>query len=460
MKSRLVILIFAAVSFYITCNMHRNWTWWVFKSDKSGYHLYLPALFIFNDLAKLEFYGYIDAGYAPTGEHKEYELNPLEGGNKANKYPIGVAVHETPFFLAAHAFTLMYGFFPPDGYSKPYEWGAIISNLFWAVCGLFAARSLLRRYFSDTVTAITLLAIAFGTNLYYYVVFSPGMAHAYLFFDLALVMLFTERLFSTCRAKYFYLLGLALGLTAITRPADLVVGVVPLLWGLTSIKAVKQRFSFLLGNLRHVAGACFVFACIAALQIAYWKYVTNEWIYDGYIDEGFIWTAPAIIEGLFGFRKGWFIYTPLAVFAVWGIYSMRKRFARYIPAIAVFMVVNIYIIFCWWNWWYGGGFGARPLTESWAILSLPLATFIQQVTENRHRILKYLAGAVLILLCALNMFQSYQANKNVIHWDGMTREYYFRVFLKVHPKEEDKALLLSDEEKMLETARRMDQLKK
>ena len=72
----------------------------MFKWDKSGYHLYLPAFFIHKDIRELKFYKYIDEAYMPTGDLKEYELNPLPNGNKANKYSIGVAVHELPFFCS------------------------------------------------------------------------------------------------------------------------------------------------------------------------------------------------------------------------------------------------------------------------------------------------------------------------------------------------------------------------
>jgi hypothetical protein len=457
LKSRLTILLFAFVSFYIICNTSKDWEWWVFKWDKSGYHLYLPAFFIHKDIRELKFYKYIDEAYMPTGDLKEYELNPLPNGNKANKYSIGVAVHELPFFVAAHYVNKYIVKYPPDGYSVPYQWGAVISNFCWVVAGLFLLRRFLRRHFSDTVTAITLLGIAFGTNLYHYVVFAPGMAHGYLFFDLALVMFATDRLYSTGDKKYFYLLGLASGLIAITRVSDIVVMFIPLFWGLNNMPAVKQRLGFLRLNVLHITGALLLSFCVLMIQLSYWKYVTGAWIYDGYTEEGFVWTDPAIWKGLFSFRKGWFIYTPLALFMIWGIYSMRRRFSQHIPAVFVFILVNIYVVFSWWNWWYGGSFGARALVESMAVLSLPFAAFTEQLL-CRNAATKLIAGTMLLLLMSLNMFQSYQCYKNIIHWDAMTRAYYFRVFLKTKTTEEDLKYLMTDAEKGAEYGRRLDKL--
>lgn len=457
MKSRLTILLFAFVSFYIICNTSKDWEWWVFKWDKSGYHLYLPAFFIHKDIRELKFYKYIDEAYMPTGDLKEYELNPLPNGNKANKYSIGVAVHELPFFVAAHYVNKYIVKYPPDGYSVPYQWGAVISNFCWVIAGLFLLRRFLRRHFSDTVTAITLLGIAFGTNLYHYVVFAPGMAHGYLFFDLALVMFATDRLYSTGNKKYFYLLGLASGLIAITRVSDLVVMLIPLLWGLNNMPAMKQRLGFLRLNLLHITGALLLSFCVLMIQLSYWKYVTGAWIYDGYTEEGFVWTDPAIWKGLFSFRKGWFIYTPLALFMIWGIYSMRRRFSQHIPAVFVFILVNIYVVFSWWNWWYGGSFGSRALVESMAVLSLPFAAFTEQLLR-RNTATKLIAGTMLLLFMSLNMFQSYQCYKNIIHWDAMTRAYYFRVFLKTKTTEEDLKYLMTDAEKGAEYKRRLDKI--
>jgi hypothetical protein len=464
LKSRLVILLFTVVSFYIICNTSKDWQWWVFKWDKSGYHLYLPAFFIYKDIKELKFYKYIDEAYMPTGDLKEYELNKLPNGNKANKYSIGVAVRELPFFVAAHFVNKYYinrntVIYPQDGYSVPYQWGAVISNLFWIVLGLVILRKFLRRNFNDTVTAITLLAIACGTNLYHYAVFTHGMAHGYLFFDFALVMYATDRLYGTGNKKYLYLLGLALGCIAITRISDLVVMLIPLLWGLNTIPAVKQRLSFLRQSIPHIAGALLLFFCVLMIQLYYWKYVTGAWIYNGYTDEGFVWTDPAIWQGLFSFRKGWFIYTPLAVFMLWGIYSMRRRFGQLMPAMLMFTVVNIYVIFSWWNWWYGGSFGGRALIESFAVLSLPFAAFTEQVLLHRSAVIKFASGILLVLLVALNMFQSYQAYKVVIHWDGMTQAYYFRAFFKTKESEEDKQYLMTDGEKYDENKKRLDKIK-
>lgn len=442
MKSRIVIFLFLFVSVYIISNTSSNWNWWVYKWDRAGYHLYLPAVFIHNDITKLDFYYEIENSYQPSGELRDYGLTILNDSNKVNKYSIGIAIHEAPFFLTAHIINKIFNKHSSDGYSYPYEWATILSSLFCAVLGLFALRKLLLKYFNDNTTTITLLAVALGTNLYHFTVFSGGMPHTYSFFHFALVMLWTDSLYRTSSKKYIYGLGFLLGLIAITRSSNLLVVLIPLLWGVNNKAALLGRLSFLKENIKHIFIAILLFIVAASPQLVYWKYVTGHWLFDGYTNEGFIWTEPKIWEGLFGFRKGWFLYTPIAIFAVWGIYTMRKTLSQHIPAIVIFMTINIYVIFSWWNWWYGGSLSCRPLVEAMAIMALPLAAFVQHVLLKKSIILKALFALLLIFFISLNMFQSYQLSKNIIHWDRMTRAHYFRTFFKTHKAVEDENYLM------------------
>ena len=64
-------------------------------------------------------------------------------------------------------------------------------------------------------------------------------------------------------------------------------------------------------------------------QMIYWKEMTGRWLYFSYgSDERFFFGDPAIIKGLFSYRKGLFIYTPLLLFAFAGVISLwLKTFA-------------------------------------------------------------------------------------------------------------------------------------
>ena len=86
--------------------------------DVMGYYTYLPAALIYKDLAGLKFREDIQNKYHPTGlDHAGY---PSENGNQIMKYPMGMAIAYSPWFLMAHATASISGY-PPDGYSRPYN---------------------------------------------------------------------------------------------------------------------------------------------------------------------------------------------------------------------------------------------------------------------------------------------------------------------------------------------------
>ena len=60
-------------------------------------------------------------------------------GHYVNYYTCGVAMLQTPFFLAAHVLAKPLGY-KTDGYSLPYRMGLAISGCFYGLLGLFFLR--------------------------------------------------------------------------------------------------------------------------------------------------------------------------------------------------------------------------------------------------------------------------------------------------------------------------------
>jgi hypothetical protein len=171
-----------------------------------------------------------------------------------------------------------------------------------------------------------------------------------------------------------------------------------------------------------------------APQMIYWKEMTGQWLYFSYGgDERFFFNHPAIIKGLFSFRKGLFIYTPLLIFAFAGLTVLWKQRAPNLVAIAVFVPLNIYIIFSWWCWWYGGGFGQRAFIDSYALMAIPAAALLQAAFTTGR---KWLKGGIIgawSLLFLLGIYNNIQYYYGAIHWDSMTKEAYFDSFGRVRP---------------------------
>jgi len=113
-------------------------------------------------------------------------------------------------------------------------------------------------------------------------------------------------------------LGLLTGLIILVRPSNIVVVLIPLLWGVTGVENFKAKLQLFFKNRYRIISAALVALLVFGLQIIYWKSVTGDLLYYSYGDEGFFFLHPHILDGLLSYRKGWLIYTPVMLFALFG----------------------------------------------------------------------------------------------------------------------------------------------
>ena len=224
MKYRLAPLLFAIVAIFILCNRSRWRENAIITWDASAYYMYVPSVFIYHDIDNL--HSSDSARYAYAHDLQVYGIVDQHNGRRVGKYPLGVAVMEAPFFCIAHYLAC-----PAlaDGYSAPYQIAFSLATICWASLGLLFIGMLLRRYHSDAVVSVTLLVIAFGTNIYHYTAFIPGWSHPFSFFLFSCLLYQSD---SWLRgSKYgLPLVGLLLGMLVITRPINIIGLLIPLLW--------------------------------------------------------------------------------------------------------------------------------------------------------------------------------------------------------------------------------------
>lgn len=428
--SLLIIITVIAVDFN-----HKNWNregrviFW----DIINYYEYLPSAFIYNDIT-LKF-----AELDHEKFHDKVWAEKMPNGNYVNKMSMGMSVMYSPFFLAAHwlAGPLRY---EKDGYSLPYRFALVMSSAIWLLIGLLFLSSVLQRFFSPLVTAVTLLSLVIGTNLLFYATIEAPMSHTYSFALFSMFLYTVIKFYEYPSLLNAFLTGLLAGLISLVRPSNIVVVLVFVFWGINSVKSIQTRWALFLkrpGILLLV-----IFSCIIVWipQVLYWKYITGSYFYYSYGGERFFFDSPQIINGLFSYRKGWLLYTPMMALALAGIYFLYKRNKGVFWPVLIFTVVNTWVVLSWWSWWYGGSFGLRAFIESYAILSLPLACLIESLI-TKGRALRYGLFLVIILLNLHSIFQTMQYYYGSIHWVGMTKEAYWDSFGKLHPSERFQQLL-------------------
>jgi hypothetical protein len=411
--------------------------------DTFGYYLYLPGIFIYDQLeysdpSKLE---ELNEQYGFTTTFYQFVRAP--NMKYLNKYSMGLAFLYLPFFLIAHLIANLAGF-PADGLSPPYQYSLLVGGFIYSIIGVFILRKVLLRYFSDLQVAITLALLIFGTNYIYDAIFKGMMPHSMLFSVYALLIWLTIRWHEKPTLKYAVYIGLTAGLLILARPSEIVCMIIPLLWGVTGKESFKHRIVFWKKNIRHliVAAGCVFMVWIP--QMIYWKAITGSFLFYSYANpgEGFDFLSPHTWHVLFSFRKGWLIYSPIMVFALSGFYLLYKKNRELFWPLIIFFILNLYLVSSWTNWWYAESFGQRALIQSYAVMAVPLGFFVQHILDNRRKWLKVLILALSLVFIALNGFQIWQLRHGILDASRMTRAYYFSIFGKTSVTEDQKKLLI------------------
>lgn len=114
----------------------------------------------------------------------------------------------------------------------------------------------------------------------------------------------------------------------------------------------------------------------------------------------------------------------------------------------LFFLVSLYLVSCWWSWWFGGGFGYRALIQTFAFLAFPMAAFYEAVLplsgKSRSLIIRrYLLPAILSILCINNLVRHYQYKIRLLHWDSMSREAFLYSGWKMSGSAEERKYLES-----------------
>jgi hypothetical protein len=390
--------------------------------DIIEYYSYLPATFIYDDLT-LNFKEDISNEFIIIGGKK------IENSNYAPKMSMGLSFMYMPFFGLAHGYAKISAF-PANGYSPPYRLALMISSLFYLIIGLHVLKLFLLKYFNGWIVSFTILLIVFGTNLFYYTAIESPMPHTYNFALIIIFLYFTKCWYLNPTLIKSIIIGLLAGLISLIRPSNLIVLVLFIFYNISSWDDIIHRTKEWLKNWHHLFIMVVLGLIVWIPQFLYWKHVTGEWIFYSYQDEGFFFKNPQIIKGLFSYRKGWLLYTPIMFFAIIGIYYTRKKAQDVFLPVIIYTILNIYVIFSWWTWWYGGSFGQRPMIDSYGLLAIPLAVMIEKIVGFK-RWLKIVLFSIIGFLFLHSIFQTIQYYYGAIHWDSMTKEAYWNSFGRV-----------------------------
>jgi len=401
----------------------------VIRADGLGYYNYLPAIFIYNDLN----FEFTDTLQTEFYKHKEANAGILRkvNGKGVNKYFVGTAVMQSPFFLGGHLIAKNSEKYAADGYSEIYQRGIYHAALVWSLIGLLFIRLSLsylgiHRWWIFWIQAAVFLA----SSLPNYIVTDASFSHAYSF---ALVSIWTYLIisFKPEEARKLLWIGLVLGLIVLIRPVNiLVILFLPFLLHVSGKKLSDITMYFL--NRKMLFLSFVIFGLVISIQVLIWNLQTGQWLVRSYGDESFNFSEPHIIDFLFSYRKGFFIYAPVFfVFLILGIgiWVMKKSWMNIATFILPFLV-SVYVLSSWWVWYYGESFGSRVMIDFY-----PFAILVAvPIYQLKRQILKWLVVPIITCFSYLALVQTYQYKNYILLGDAMHKEAYWTVFLKTDEK--------------------------
>ncbi|MEQ9188720.1 MAG: hypothetical protein RLP15_13380 [Cryomorphaceae bacterium] len=368
----------------------------VLWSDAGGYHFYLPWVFRYDEIEHMSTEDSIRLVQVSGLGVKKRE------GRLFTKYPFGTALLKSPFYAIWH---LIHSDRPV--YAAPFQQSSIVSGVAYAWISLLLLFLLLKKLQVNRLYRWLMVAlIAFGTNLFYYSVDSPGFSHVYSFFAFTLLLWFLESARSHPSKHDALRLIIAITLIGIIRPFNLLW--VPFVFLIAdsvlghSLPATFRQFLQFL-NYRNV-WVLFIPLAFTLLQVFAWSKMHGSLLLDSYESESFTnWATPKFLEVLFSTDNGMILYTPIWGILLLGLVGGLYHSSALRWALLLFFI-TIYAYASWWNWQLGCSFGYRGVVELIPVFVLASTTWF---SIPRSKAFTAIAIATCALLIVWNLKLTY-----------------------------------------------------
>ncbi len=194
--------------------------------DTNTYYSYLAVI-----------YHHFDFNYIPQ---KDMRLSSL--GYFYPKYPYGVSLCILPLFIIANIYTLLLGE-QPTGYNKYFLIIYGFAPLLYLIVFSKINYNILEKLFDKKIAIISLIAIIYGTGIFYYLTHEGFYPHiySYSFITLFIWLLVNKDKFKNL-SLYNFFLGLTLGFITVIRNLNILVILLYIFYDADSFKALIEKF--------------------------------------------------------------------------------------------------------------------------------------------------------------------------------------------------------------------------
>ena len=353
--------------------------------------LLIPTIYQFRGLERrmvadgFYYYSYVQSFWKDFDLHFENDYEklgilhrpsldqPLETGYRRNIFSVGPAIFWTPFFLLGELSGRMAAWSGVDVNLQgngPFHWNAVaIGSLFYGFLAVLLIQSLLRRYFSTPIAFAGALLTWLATQLHWYMVYQPWMAHALGTFTVALFIWFWDRSRLRRGFKDAFLLGLIGGLMACVRWQN---GLILFLPFFDWLYCLWRRDREVL-----VAGTVLLAGFFIGLapQLIAWKIIYGHLFFfvpphgATFVD----YSRPFPIELLFSSRHGLLTWTPILWLGFLGLIPLLRKRLTTVWMMTFCLVLITYLNMSVAEWWSANSFSNRRFDGALPILAFGIA---------------------------------------------------------------------------------------
>lgn len=297
-------------------------------------------------------------------------------------FSVGPPIAWAPGYLAAHGLMLLRGGAAPaeraNGYGGLYYLAIALGSLAFGIAGLVLAFRIAVIATPPREAMWAVLAVAWASPLVFYLYLAPSYSHALTTFASAAFFLYWWRTRHADRAGTWFRWGLLAGILFLVRWNDVVLAL--------PVFAVEAVRLFRGDGLRHagapgrrllacVAAAGLGFILAASPQLGAWQYFHGRpWVRYPVDYIGF---TPAGLWGtLFSSTHGLFVWTPVTLLAVIGLFRLFRR-DRELAGVCLAALLLLVASNCTVrDWWGGASFGMRRMVSGTPLFALGFAVFL------------------------------------------------------------------------------------
>lgn len=396
-------------------------------SDGNGYYMYLPAVFVYHDPGMHFVEGLAEdiSGFSGT-------FFPMDTGQVVDKYTMGVAVLQLPFFLIADLLTKLFLPGQADGFSLFYQLGNIAGGCFYYFLGAACMYRTAKKH-TDAASAFgAVLLITFGTGLFHYITMDGSYSHVYSFAMIALFILLVEKHEKSQTVGMKFLGGLCFGMLTLVRVTNAVIVLIYICYRAAAFRELRERICKIVrpGRILPILAGIFP---VWIPQLLYWKWAAGSFLVNSYDlpgnvwQEHFNWLEPKLLEVLFLPNRGLFFWCPIVVLCVIAALFLRREDLSFRWGMIAAFAAFTYITASWWAYDGFCGFTNRFFVDLSAVFIFQLAVFLHWAKQHCQWKWPVRIYAVLALLWTNLFMMEYWCNRTTMF--QVTMEDIRQVFL-------------------------------